>query len=85
MALLDTIHISTCAAAFTDLANRGTAEYRPQPCQRYVALSKSQRPLRKGDRVKLYLCSLTPKGIIVDEYSDDYVSVQWDDLPTPAT
>ena len=50
-----------------------------------MAVSKSQRPLRKGDRVKLHLCSLTPKGIIVDEYSDDYVSVQWDDLPTPAT
>ena len=50
-----------------------------------MALSKSQRPLRKGDRVKLRLCSLTPKGMIVDEYSDDYVSVQWDDLPTPAT
>jgi hypothetical protein len=48
-------------------------------------LSEIQRPLRKGDRVKLHLCSFTPKGIIVDEYSDDYVSVQWDDLPTPAT
>ena len=48
-------------------------------------MSESERVLRKGDRVKLHLCSLTPKGIIVDEYSDDYVSVQWDDLPTPAT
>lgn len=48
-------------------------------------MSESQRPLRKGDRVKLHLCCFTPKGIIVDEYSDDYVSVQWDDLPTPAT
>ena len=47
--------------------------------------TKSQRPLRKGDRVKLNLCSLTPEGTIVDEYSDDYVSVQWDDLPSPAT
>jgi hypothetical protein len=50
-----------------------------------MALSETQRPLRKGDRVKLHLCSFTPKGIVVDEYSDDYVSVQWDDLPTPAT
>jgi hypothetical protein len=48
-------------------------------------LSMSQRPLRKGDRVKLNLCSLTPEGTIVDEYSADYVSVQWDDLPAPAT
>lgn len=50
-----------------------------------LVLSKSLRPLRKGDRVKLTLCSLTPVGTIVDEYSDDYVSVQWDDLPSPAT
>ncbi len=50
-----------------------------------LVLSKGQRPLRKGDRVKLTLCSLTPEGIIVDEYSDDYVSVQWDDLHSPAT
>jgi hypothetical protein len=48
-------------------------------------LAKRQRPLRKGDRVKLNLCSLTPEGTIIDEYSDDYVSVQWDDLPSPAT
>lgn len=48
-------------------------------------MSENQRALRKGDRVKLHLCSLTPEGIIVDEYSDDYVSVQWDDLPMPAT
>lgn len=48
-------------------------------------MSETQRLLRKGDRVKLHLCSFTPKGIIVDEYSDEYVSVQWDDLPTPAT
>ena len=48
-------------------------------------MAKKQRPLRKGDRVKLNLCSLTPQGTIVDEYSDDYVSVQWDDLPSPAT
>jgi hypothetical protein len=48
-------------------------------------VSEDQRALRKGDRVRLNLCSLTPEGIIVDEYSDDYVSVQWDDLPTPVT
>jgi hypothetical protein len=46
---------------------------------------ETQRALRKGDRVKLHLCALTPEGIIVDEYSADYVSVQWDDLPRPAT
>lgn len=50
-----------------------------------MVVSEMQRPLRKGDRVKLHLCSFTPKGIIVDEYSDEYVSVQWEDLPTPAT
>jgi hypothetical protein len=50
-----------------------------------LLVSKSQRPLRKGDRVKLNSCSLTPEGTIVDEYSDDYVGVQWDDLPSPAT
>ena len=50
-----------------------------------LLLSESQRPLRKGDRVRLSLCSLTPEGTVVDEYSDDYVSVQWDDLPSPAT
>ena len=48
-------------------------------------LSDIQRPLSRGDRVKLRLCSLTPEGTIVDEYSDDYVSVQWDDLASPAT
>ena len=48
-------------------------------------MPESQRPLRKGDRVKLELCSLAPEGLIVDEYGDDYVSVQWDDLPSPAT
>ncbi|MGA7537725.1 MAG: hypothetical protein WBW93_03045 [Steroidobacteraceae bacterium] len=35
--------------------------------------------------MKLHLCSFTPEGVIIDEYSDDYVSVQWDDLPSPAT
>lgn len=48
-------------------------------------MSGSQRPLHKGDRVRLNLCSFTPEGTIVDEYGDDYVSVQWDDLPSPAT
>lgn len=50
-----------------------------------MIVSGSQRPLRKGDRVILNLCSFTPEGTIVDEYGDDYVSVQWDDLPSPAT
>ena len=54
-------------------------------CLEVLVLSKRQRRLRKGDRVKLTLCSLTPEGTIVDEYSDDYVSVQWDDLLSPAT
>ena len=54
-------------------------------CVEVLVLSKSERPLRKGDRVRLNLCSLSPEGTIVDEYSDDYVSVQWDDLPSPAT
>ena len=48
-------------------------------------VSENQRSLRKGDRVKLQLCSLTPEGIVVDEYGRDYVSVQWDDLHSPAT
>lgn len=48
-------------------------------------MSGSERPLCKGDRVKLNLCSLTPVGTVVDEYSADYVSVQWDDLPSTAT
>jgi len=54
-------------------------------CMEESDVSESQEPLRKGDRVKLNLCSLTPQGTIVDEYGDDYVSVQWDDLPSPAT
>lgn len=54
-------------------------------CLEELDLSRSQRPLRKGDRVKLNLCSLTPEGTVVDEYGDDYVGVQWDDLPSPAT
>ena len=54
-------------------------------CVEVLVLSKNERPLRKGDRVRLNLCSLSPEGTIVDEYSDDYVSVQWDDLPSPAT
>lgn len=58
---------------------------RTGPDQRCMVLSETQRPLRKGDRVKLHLCSFTPEGIVVDEYSNEYVSVQWDDLPTPAT
>jgi hypothetical protein len=48
-------------------------------------LAEHQRSLRIGDRVRLHLCSLTPEGLIVDEFSEDYVSVQWDDLPSPAT
>jgi len=35
--------------------------------------------------VKLRDCSLTARGIIVDDLTDDYVRVQWDDLPAPAT
>ena len=50
-----------------------------------LMLSESQRRLRRGDRVRLSLCSLTPEGTVVDEFGDDYVSVQWDDLPSPAT
>ena len=85
MLFLDAMHSFICAADFTDSMDRGPPVYRYQPYQRYVVLSENERALRKGDRVKLHLCSLTPEGIIVDEYSDDYVSVQWDDLPTPAT
>jgi hypothetical protein len=50
-----------------------------------LIVAENQRCLRRGDRVKLHLCSFTPEGVIIDEYSDDYVSVQWDDLPSPAT
>jgi hypothetical protein len=48
-------------------------------------MSERMRPLHKGDRVRLHACYLTPQGIIVDEYGKDYVSVQWDDLPSPTT
>jgi hypothetical protein len=48
-------------------------------------MSEGTRPLHKGDRVKLHACYLTPEGVIVDEYGEDYVSVQWDDLPSPTT
>lgn len=48
-------------------------------------MSERRKRPHKGDRVKLHLCSMTPEGVIVDEYSDEYVSVQWDDLPSPAT
>lgn len=71
-------------AAFTDSIARRAIVYRLQPSGGLI-VSGSQRPLRKGDRVRLNLCSFTPEGTVVDEYSDDYVSVQWDDLPSPAT
>jgi len=39
----------------------------------------------KGDRVRLRDCAVTVRGTVVDEYSAEYVSVKWDDLPAPAT
>ena len=48
------------------------------------SVSTRARP-GKGDRVKLKGCSVLPTGVIVDEVSQDYVSVKWDDLPRPAT
>src|SRR5579883_3363820 len=53
--------------------------------EKVLVVSEDTRPLRKGDRVRLHACHLTPEGVIVDEYSEDYVSVQWDDLPSPTT
>ncbi|MBS0416078.1 MAG: hypothetical protein JSR66_00080 [Proteobacteria bacterium] len=54
--------------------------------QKYTVQTQiSTRRPRKGDRVKLRDCSLIARGIIVDEITEDYVRVQWDDLPAPAT
>lgn len=50
-----------------------------------TALAEADRTPCKGDRVKLRDCAITTSGIVVDEFSTDYVSVQWDDLPAPAT
>jgi hypothetical protein len=48
-------------------------------------LAEANRRPCKGDRVRLRDCAFTTSGIVVDEFSTDYVSVQWDDLPAPAT
>lgn len=48
-------------------------------------MAEGKRPPCKGDRVRLRDCSITTTGVVVDEFSMDYVSVQWDDLPAPAT
>ena len=80
----DVIRIPDATATFTYSMDRPPAVYRLQTSGGIV-VSGSERPLCKGDRVKFNSCSLTPEGTVVDEYSADYVSVQWDDLPSPAT
>ena len=38
-----------------------------------------------GDRVRFRECSVAASGVIVDEFGDDYVRVQWTDVPTSTT
>ena len=38
-----------------------------------------------GDRVRFRECSFQVSGIIVDEFTDDYVRVQWSDIATSTT
>jgi len=38
-----------------------------------------------GDRVKFRECSVQASGIIIDEFGEDYVRVQWNDFPTSTT
>jgi hypothetical protein len=52
--------------------------------QKDAELAQSSLRPRSGDRVKLRDCSMIARGTIVDELTEEFVRVQWDDVPTPA-